>query len=361
MNRNNYIKEVIRKVRIEEGEKILEDFLVTLYFSSPLSNKEIARKLLLPIPLVTAIKKEFIKVGLVKQYKGVSMTEKGYEYVGEDLGFKGIDKELYINLKSEGLDIEREFSNELRQLKRIFDNRPEVDLSIDQAYCTYSTSFKRALLALKYDVLVNKKILCIGDDDLVSISIGLLLKKLCKEQQVENNSEIHVVDIDKRLLNYIEEVSNELGLPIICHSSNLRNKSLKELKNSFDCMYTDPPYTLNGIKLFVSRGIDYLKKEKGIPIFFSYAHRSYDSSYEIIKLILKLGLSIHRSIPNFNKYIGASKIGNIGQLYVLNTTTFTNSLVDANEIYNDNLYTREVSKNKNAVKKNWNKSRWRKN
>lgn len=339
---NNYIEKVAQKVNIEEGIIAIEQFLTTVYLEGPISNKVLARKLSLPIPLVTAMKKEFIKLGIVKQYKGISISEKGVLYVENHLGYKEIDKDLYLLFKNDDFDIESIFEKEIEVLEEIFDNRPEVDLSIDQAHCTCLTSIKRSLLTIKYDTLVNKKILCVGDDDLVSISIGLLLKKLYNNNHL-NKTEIHVVDIDSRFLSYIEILSKKLGLPITCHHTDLREKPQKGLENSFDCFFSDPPYTLSGINLFLSRGINYLKNKKGLPIFFSYAHKSYDSSYDILSLLLKLGTSIHRIVPKFNHYIGASKIGNIGQLYVLHTTNHTKNNVKNNESFNGDLYTREVS------------------
>ena len=66
----------------------------------------------------------------------------------------------------------------MTMIKRIFDNRPNVDVTLDQSKCTPETSLKRAILCVKNNTLVGKKILCIGDDDLVSVSTALLLKKL---------------------------------------------------------------------------------------------------------------------------------------------------------------------------------------
>ncbi|MCG8483423.1 MAG: bis-aminopropyl spermidine synthase family protein, partial [Clostridia bacterium] len=203
--------------------------------------------------------------------------------------------------------------------------------------------FKRSLLALRYNALINKKILCIGDDDLVSVSLGLLLKKLYQGND-KSKSEIHVVDIDDRFLNYISEISNNLNLPIKCHKMNLRESMNKELIGKFDCFYTDPPYTLNGMRLFLSRGIAGLMRRKGLPIFFSFSHKPYDYSYKIMGKLFEMGVSIHRIIPKFNVYEGASIIGNIGQMIILYTTSYTKMDIKEDENDEGSLYTREVKK-----------------
>ncbi len=53
----NYIDEVNKNVRIEEGSKTIENILIMIYFKEGISTKELARNSLLPIPIVAAIKK----------------------------------------------------------------------------------------------------------------------------------------------------------------------------------------------------------------------------------------------------------------------------------------------------------------
>jgi predicted methyltransferase len=339
----NYIKEIEKKVSIDEGITAIEQFLINVYFENPISNKELARKLCLPIPLITAIKKEFIKADIMKQDRGIAMTSKGNNYVENTLGFQNLNKLLYKKLSHPLCNIEETFLEERQIMQEIFAMRPKVDVSIDQAHCTYMTSLKRSILALKYNTLINKKILCIGDDDLVSVSLGLLLKKLYKGND-KSKSEIHVVDIDDRFINYINKISYTYDLPIICHKMNLRERMHKDLIGKFDCFYTDPPYTINGMRLFLSRGIAGLKKRKGLPIFFSFSHKPYDYSYKIMCKLCEMGLSINHIMPQFNIYEGASIIGNIGQIITLYTTSYTNMDIKEDEYYEGSLYTREVKK-----------------
>ncbi len=331
----NYIKEVEKYVSIDEGEIAIEGFLVAVYLDNPISNKKLARKLCLPIPLITAIKKEFIKLGLIMQYNGMTMTSKGYAYVENHLGFRSINKALYTAL-AEGSELLDLYDDE-----DIYINRPSADLSVDQAHCTIETSGERSLLALKHHMLVGKKILCIGDDDLVSVSLGLLLKKLYGDLK-HSTTEIHVVDIDRRLLDYIDKLSVKYQLPITCHEVNLRACLPDGLKGQFDCFYTDPPYTLEGLTLFLSRGITGLKHKKGLPIFFSYAHNSYDNGHIVLSRVCEMGLSVNKIMPRFNHYEGASILGNIGQMMILNTTSSTLQTIEGSESYEGDLYTREL-------------------
>ena len=340
----DYIEMVNENVTIKEGITMLEQFLLTVYFESPISNKVLARKLMLPVPLISAIKKEFIKLGLFVQYRGMTITDKGKAYAEKTFGLKSIDKELYLKLCQNDVDLEELLYKYLDTLEEILNNRPLADRSLDQAHCTYLTSFFRSVLTIDYRCLLNKKILCLGDDDLVSISIGLLLKQLYGDI-THNKTEIHVVDMDKRYLSYIETTAEKYQLPIKCHQMDLREPMGDQFKHQFDCFFTDPPYTLNGLELFLSRGISALKKIKGLPVFLSFAHKSFDESYEMLRKFYEMGLCLNQIIPGFNEYEGAAIIGNIGQLEVLYTTSKTNSTIKSDQRFIRNLYTREVKYN----------------
>ncbi len=340
---NDYIENVTRAVKIDEGRVMVEKFLITVYMESPISSKDLSRKLFLPVPLVTAIKREFMKLGLLVQDAGIQITEKGILYIENQCHFKGVNKELYLQIEQGNFCTDELIGNEGDFISQIYDNRPSVNRALDQAHCTVKTSFERALLLIKHHTLINKKILCIGDDDLVSISIGFILKVLYSNVDY-NSTEIHVIDVDERLLAFINEVATVYNLPIICHQADIRQSFPSELENRFDCFFTDPPYTLNGLDLFISRGLSGLKRLSGLPIFLSFAHKSQDYTHEMLYIISKLGLSIHQVIPKFNKYLGASLIGNIGQMYIMQTTSRTSSKIKSKHVFNAPLYTRAFHK-----------------
>ncbi|MCG8540061.1 MAG: bis-aminopropyl spermidine synthase family protein [Clostridia bacterium] len=335
-----YIKEIYSNVKIEEGEIAVENALVQVYFNEGISTKELARKLLLPVPLVVAIKKEFIKSGIFVQDRGIRLSNQGRKYVKECLGFDGLNIDLYRNLLDLDYDWETEFSKERELIERIFNDRPDVDVTIDQSKCTPETSLKRAILCARNNSLIGKKILCVGDDDLVSISTGLLLKKLFSKGRKGINTEIHVLDLDSRFLNYIKNVAGEEGLPIHCHHVDLRKPLDTNLLNQFDCFFTDPPYTLTGMGLFISRGVSALKKKKGLPIFFSFAHKSPDFTIKIMEEFLKMYLAVTEVIPRFNQYEGAQIIGNTSQMIILKTTAKSHGIID--DAYEKPIYTGEV-------------------
>ncbi len=337
----NYIEKINKNVNIEEGKKAIENILISIYFKEGISTKELARENLLPIPIVAAIKKEFIKKGLVIQDKGTRLTVEGRCFVEQQLGFENIDKDLYMKLLMEPWKQHREIIEIKEELQEIFDNRPQVDVTVDQSKSSMDTSLKRAILCLKNHNLVGKKILCLGDDDLVSIALGFLLKKLF-DNTIHHTTKITVMDIDKRIIDYISNISTKESFQIKCAAVDFRKPLANDFKNKFDCFFTDPPYTIEGMNLFLSRGIEALKDDSGLNIYFSYAHKSPDFQLTMQKYILSMGLTVSEVIPRFNTYEGASIIGNTGQMMVLKTTNITESLIQ--QFYKEALYTGEIKK-----------------
>lgn len=339
----NYIQEVNKHVSITEGEIALENLLIQVFLNDGISNKKLAKELLLPIPLVTAAKKEYMRFGLMEQKGGVRITNKGVRYIENELGFKGLNKHLYLELTNNTIEIDQIFKDDISSIVKIFDNRPSADVKMDQTHCTFETSLQRAILAIQKQSVIGKKILCLGDDDLVSVSIGLILKKLFKND-IYSQTEIHVIDLDERVLDYIRVIAEKYCLPIKCHQVDVRNPLNDKFLNEFDCFFTDPPYTLNGMNLFLSRGISALKRRKGLSIFLSFAHKSFDYSYEMIQQFVKMGLSIDEIRTNFNSYHGAGIIGNSSQLILLRTTRYTKPCIHEKDRYDNYIYTGELRK-----------------
>jgi len=335
----NYIEKINNNVNIEEGKKAIENILITIYLKEGVSTKELAKKNLLPIPIAAAIKKEFIKKGLVIQDRGVRLTEKGRHFVEEVLGFNKINKDLYMKLLMEPWVEHSEVIEIKEKLQETFNNRPQVDVTIDQSKSSIDTSLKRAILCLKNHGLVGKRILCLGDDDLVSISLGYLLKKLFNDS-IHHNTKITVMDIDKRIINYISNIVVQESLPINCEYVDFSEPLDNDFKNQFDCFFTDPPYTIEGMNIFLSRGIEALMDDSGLNIYFSYAHKSPDFQLTMQKYFLSMGLTVSEIIPRFNTYEGASIIGNTGQMIILKTTNATKALIK--DPYKGALYTGEL-------------------
>ncbi len=336
----DYIELLLRQISCKDGRGPIEKALHDVYFFGPFSSKALARELLLPVPVLTALKKECIKLGIWKQEKGagITVTEEGKRYFEKDYGFEGIDKALYLSILENKKDrnlLIQELSNKYREL---FKQRPTVDVTVDQAKCTVETSFRRAMLCLSNGTLIGKRILCLGDDDFICIALGLLLQQIFPTK-TSYRSNICVFEIDERYIKYINELSAHYSLPVKCERIDLKSPLPISLLNSFDCLFTDSPYTLEGASLFLSRGISALKRERGLNIFFSFGNKPINELLSLQKCFQLHGLSIREMYQQFNEYEGASLLGNTGQMIILETTDQTRAIIPVDKKSNRNIYT----------------------
>lgn len=333
-----YIEQASQHIRLEEGKWVIGQLLLECYLKPGISTKELARKTLLPTPVAAAIKRELIRAGALVQGHGVRCTSAGSAWIEREWGYHGLDRALYHDLLHETTWLER-IGDVLTELEQLFALRPSVNVQIDQSKCTPETSLRRAILCLKQHALVGKKIVCVGDDDLVSVSIGLLLKRLFPTGG-HMTTEVDVWDMDERFLQVIETIAREQGLPIQCRRLDFRDPLPDNLHGQYDCFFTDPPYTLQGMSLFVSRGIQALKQEKGLPMFLSFAHKPPAFMLDLQREFVRMGLVVSAHFPRFNAYEGAEMIANRSQLFILRSTDQTRPEFPGQ--FTDVLYTGEV-------------------
>ena len=313
------ILETIReKVQLQEGIGILEKILVYIHYLNITATKELSRLVCLPVPVVAAVKNEFIRAGLLKRAAGITVTLSGAELIENGLGYAGLSRELFCRLLTEKNSWKSTLASYYAGLEEIFSRRPRVDVTLDQSKSTAETVLKRACLSLVNFQLVGKTVLCLGDDDLVSVGLGLLLKELSGPQN--RAARIIVVDIDENILAYIRETAEKHALPVVCYKHDIRSPLPAELNHICHTVFTDPPYTLSGLTLFLSRALKALINRREQVIFLSFAHKSPDFFLRAYEQILAMGLVPVEIIPGFNRYEGAEIIGNQSQMIVLKTT-----------------------------------------
>jgi len=206
--------------------------------------------------------------------------------------------------------------------------RPQPERNFDQFFCTEETAIKRANLINSLPQIENKNLLFLGDDDLTSIAFCLSFKA----------KKIMVVDIDKRILNFIKIVAEKENLPIEIYEHDLRNPLPKNEFKNYDVVFFDPPYTPEAVNTFLLRAIEAslgsgsnFKRKK--PEFLSqkfylmsygYTERETEKGLKIQEIITSLGLIIQEKFRSFNRYYGAESIGSKSDLYILQPTPRVN-------------------------------------
>src|SRR5260370_8095867 len=76
------------------------------------------------------------------------------------------------------------------------------------------------------------------------------------------------------------------------------------LAGAFDVACTDPPYTVPGAELFLSRAVSALEPRPGLHVFFSFGARRPAEMLATQPLIAGLGLVVRSMTPGFNTYAG---------------------------------------------------------
>lgn len=202
--------------------------------------------------------------------------------------------------------------------------RPEARRELDQIHATTETSMRRARLLIERGD-VQRGLCFLGDDDLVSLA--LLAAGVDRR--------VTVLDVDDALLDHITRGSADAPRQTFRH--DLRQPLGRKLAGRFGCVFTDPPYALEGFRLFVSRAIDLLRPDGRLWVAFGHSRRAPERALAKQRALLEAGLVILDVLPDFNRYQGAESIGASSDLYLLGRTPGTKPLVSG--VAEGELYT----------------------
>jgi len=322
-NQEDPMKSIASRMRLKEGEEAIRRVLTSIHRSGKIGTKDIAKDARLPIPVTAAIRRELEKEGLVARKGGAILTTTGKYYVASSLGLSEASLTSPDN-------VEGEYTNQLHLFQKIMVGRPPASPELDQVHATPETSLKRARYMKENGDLDGRKILFLGDDDLTSIASSIL----------GSARKIAVLDVDVRLVDYISNVSADNNLKIECIEHDLRDPLPEEHLNKYDVFITDPPYTVEGLKLFLSRGLQSLRPRKTANAYFSFADKPPLEMLKVNRALNDMGMYISELIPRFNTYIGAEIFANTTSIYRVTVTEEATPTITG--FYNGKMYTAEV-------------------
>ncbi|NIP39533.1 MAG: bis-aminopropyl spermidine synthase family protein [Candidatus Dadabacteria bacterium] len=244
-----------------------------------------------PIPAV------FESINLLKQQdivqisdKGIDLTNEGRESASElhpveDLSCKicegrGIDLKKFAPVREKFIKLQRK--------------RPKPSHDYDQGYVTPHSTFSRFLAGYERGDVYGKDILVIGDDDLLSIVLGL--SGMPKS--------ITVLEIDERLTKFIADIAEQEKFEVSIEAFDMRKPLPKKYIKSFDTFYTDPPETLKAADAFIGKGISTLR-QAGSAGYFGFTRReaSLKKWYDLQKLLTGYKVVITDIMHNFSEYV----------------------------------------------------------
>ncbi len=333
---------IAERAQLAEGIEGIRSILLTMYRFPSLKNKILAQKTGIAIPTIAAVRSELVKADIIEKRNFLGI--KGREWVRTKLKLIFDYDPLPGNFDSVIKEIPEEFSY-LNKIKEFINNRPTPEFSLDQSHADFPTIIKKTLYLLKKGDIEGRRIIFLGDDDVISLAVGMT--KLAKE--------ITVLDLDNRVLDFISQSAEELSLNNFnALSHDLREPSPSTIINKYDLVVTDPPYTNEGLRLFLKRAREVLKSNVSIdsktyPIIgkkclLSFGNKPPEEMQKLQMSILDHDFIINEMIPDFNHYEGASIIGKFSHLYYLQSVMNPNSRYTLN-LTSYPIYTSEI-KNK---------------
>jgi len=296
------------------SKKIL-DFFNVLQDGRAIENNELVREVGVSRNVLNQIKYEFSEF-LRPVSKSTQINETQVKKVRSALGEDyAPENDLWKILESD-----EEYLRVLDFLKNLSENRPEPIREYDQFTATVETTSRRVMLLKFFDDIAGKRLLFLGDDDFTSVAAaGLGLA-----------DSITVLDVDDRLIESMKKISKQknLGINIIKH--DLRKKIPEKLRDQFDVVFTDPPYTELGIQLFLSRAVDCLDKDnKAARVYLCYGNsdKAKERFLPVQKILIDSGFMIRWIFDKFNRYSGAESIGSTSSILILDSTPKTKILI----------------------------------
>ncbi|WP_093592090.1 bis-aminopropyl spermidine synthase family protein [Lentzea waywayandensis] len=220
---------------------------------------------------------------------------------------------LVASYRSEfGVSGVRDHTDVLRQILVDIADVPSPLSSLDHVQATAETALNRAVwLNSTYD-LTGKRLLCLGDHDLTSLAVAA----------VNPHVSITVVDLDERLLEFIDSRASARGHDIRTLHCDMRFGLPAAALESFDLVFSDPPYTPEGMGLFAGRGIEALQDIASgrLLLAYGFSDRTPALGLKVQQELQKLGLVFEAILPAFHRFDGAQAIGSAADLYVCRPT-----------------------------------------
>ena len=196
--------------------------------------------------------------------------------------------------------------------KQFEDRRLKANRKLDQFRATRETVWHRAALMKERGDLFRRRLLFLGDADWTGLAAAYFGQA----------KRIFVLDVDQGVLDDLTMVGQENNLKIETLKHDLLRPLPNHLLNNFDVVFSDPPYTDNGVGLFLSRSVEAIDKNSASRIYFCYGQsdRAREKTLKIQTLINRAGLLIEERRPQFNRYHGAVSIGSSSSLYINSLT-----------------------------------------
>lgn len=197
-------------------------------------------------------------------------------------------------------------------VRQFVTSAPRAKSELDHVSATPETVLNRARWLRRNYELQGARVLCLGDHDLTSLAVAL----------VEPSAELTVVDLDEQVLAHIDAVAAERGLAVRTLHADLRFGLPPAAEGWADLVFTDPPYTPEGVGLFAARAARCCSGPASrILLAYGHSDRAPALGLKVQQQLLRAGLVFEAIHPGFHRYVGAQAIGSASDLYVCQPTS----------------------------------------
>jgi N4-bis(aminopropyl)spermidine synthase len=316
------VGDVAAAVGLAEGEAGVRAVIATLARLEPVSIRHVSRTVELPVPIVAAVCGELRKRALVAEERPARLTPAGrrlFSTGGLELGRGGSCRRCH----GRGIVVPRPLGRLAPEIEARIARAPAHRLELDQCHCTVDTKLRRVLALHDADALVGRRVLLLGDDDLTSIAVDAVVRSFGTGATV---ARLAVLDVDPEILAFVERELSDARFPVSCVRHDLREPLPPSLVGAFDTVVTDPPFTVEGAVLFLSRAADALAGAGG-DVILSFGSRRPGAALGIQRAIAQMGFAVRRLVRDFNEYVGAGVLGGTSHLYHLAATSELRPLV----------------------------------
>ncbi len=161
----------------------------------------------------------------------------------------GLRKKIKVTCDSckSGIKISDVFQETLDEFNSITADRPLPIAEYDQGLMNPESLARKAMFMYERGDLEGESILVLGDDDLFSLYAAL----------TGLPEKVVVVELDDRIVRFIERISAEMKLNIDVVQKDLSKPFNAE--DLFSAFVTEPPESLQGLKMFTRAGLQALK------------------------------------------------------------------------------------------------------
>ena len=188
--------------------------------------------------------------------------------------------------------------------------------ALDQVYVTTDTAVRRAELLLEAGEH-QRGLVFLGDDDLTSAAVQL----------AGAGRKVTVLDTDEEVLQLLSRHAEQHSWEHDTVHHDLRQPIPKAMRGRYGAAFTDPPYAIEGFRLFVSRAAEMLKPDGRLYICFGQSRRASERGLQKQRVLGDAGFLIEAVFDDFNHYQGAETIGSRSALWRCRVTPETRPLV----------------------------------